>query len=159
MDTELKGIIAAVATATERRNAKRDEYAARLERVIEAALDAVKVSVLEVAGHRIASERVTADCSQWSNQVDYSACEGRALLVDRESSFGAPPDLGFHDGQNMQYQQSPTTCGSTRVRPCSVGVLLEIGAALPGVLGPLLATRLTTLSEQTASLESAPVPA
>jgi hypothetical protein len=138
--TSLEAMVAAVAEQIRRRGEVRDRWAERLAQAIEG-VRAVGLGPIDVGGHRVSSETVEADCSQWGNRVDYPGRQETALLIDRRWSFGAAPDLGFSDGSNMQYQHGPTRCAGQVVRPAPVAVLSAIASELPTALAGYLAAR------------------
>ena len=138
---------------TKKRDQKRDAYADSLSALIDQAREADACKEIKVAGHRIAVETISGDCSQWSNRMDYPDTQGTALLIDRQYSFGCVPTVGFFDGHNHQHQRGPTRCHGNRVKPAPVHILADIGRVLPEVLAHAIADCTDTLAAQCATLD------
>lgn len=138
-------IIDAVKQALSHRDSRRDILAERIADLAADALSATRKSSLDLgATGRLEYRNPAADCSQWSNRVDHPGHIGRAVLMlcvgEDVRSLGQPPDLGFHDGRNMQAQQGPTRDAKTGrvLRPATVAQLKAVAVVLPAALAALL---------------------
>ena len=146
--TTLDTIIQAVRESLSRRDSRRDVLAAKIREMTEAALEAARRCALELSEvGRLEYRALRADCSQWSNQLDYPAHTGDPVLVLAISAeiraLGPVPDQGFWDGSNLQSQRGEVRDDDlgTIVRPATVAQLRAVAAALPAALAALLSER------------------
>jgi hypothetical protein len=155
-------IINATKASLDRRDSRRNELAAKIEKVADAALDAARKTTIDLGGAgKIGRRRLYATCSQWANgayaKQNDEVCTVLLTGVLTDAPSGrvrslSLVDLSFFDGHNQQHQQG-RACDdktNTEVYPATVAELRAAAKALPAAVAALL-----TAAQEKAESEAA----
>ena len=160
-------ITGAVRVALSRRDERRDILARKIANLAGSVLDAARRRRIELGEAGILEYRTPiGNCSQWGNRMDYPDHAGEPVLMlvlpdphrsPEVRTLGEPPDVGFHDGRNLQAQQGPTRDHDTDqvLRPATVAQLKVVATVLPAALAELLTARVADAKQQVTDADEA----
>lgn len=161
MSTNYEELCKAVEECLSRRDSRRDLLAAKIRAIAEQACCSARLRKLDCGEAGVLEYRTpAADCSQWSNRIDYPNHCGEDVMMLRLGSqtirsLGTPPDCGFFDGRNVQHQRGPTRDAQTgqRIRPATVAQLRSVARDLPVVVAGVLAAAQQQAEEEARQAE------